>query len=88
MTNLFGSKATIIPRQSKLPTKTLVNTTTNKIVSGTKTNTSTVNKDKKQTTMSNYLLDSFLVENLKKKERATKASTTKSKDKMSDDSSK
>ncbi len=87
MTNLFGSKATITPMQSKLPTKTVVNTTTNKIISGTNTITA-VNKDKKQTTMSNYLLDSFLVENLKKKERATKASAAKSKDKMSDDSSK
>lgn len=78
MANFFGPNTKIVISE-KPSTRSTTKALTLSSVSGTKitgTGTgvgTTLNKDKKQTTMSNFLLDSYLVENMKKKERAAKA---------------
>jgi DNA polymerase elongation subunit (family B) len=77
MANFFGPKTQLVIKEPiKKSTSTNVNTiaTTN---TTTKLTGSAVKTGGIQTTMSNYLLDSMLVDNIKKKERAAKAAATK-----------
>ncbi len=82
MANFFGPKTQLVITESvkKSPSK-ITTTATATATATTQKNTVTTSSVTKsggiQTTMSNYLLDSMLVDNIKKKERAAKAAATK-----------
>jgi DNA polymerase elongation subunit (family B) len=89
MANFFGPNTKIVINEKSSTINTnkvktlsqLTNTSVNTNINTKNTNT-TANKDKKQTTMSNFLLDSYLVENMKKKDRLLKASEKNEKNKL------
>jgi DNA polymerase family B len=75
MSNFFGPNTKIvISEKPSIKTITKTMTLSGSSTGKTVTTSAGTNKDKKQTTLSNFLLDSYLVENMKKKERALKAS--------------
>ena len=74
MSNFFGGKAQLVVNKTQSPVTSSSSASTQ--VSTSKA-TNTVVVPKKQMTMSSYLLDSYLVDGIKKKERATAAAKKK-----------
>jgi hypothetical protein len=81
MANFFGPKTQLVITETvKKSPSTITTTATATATTTQKSSVSTSSVTKSggiQTTMSNYLLDSMLVDNIKKKERAAKAAATK-----------